>query len=101
MVSWSRIYAPGYGDLTLGRAEIEEKKNLCILGVTLDPNLMVQTYLREVVSNAAKNMGVVRRARKLLDCSSVLKSCCVCLIQTEVLCSRVAAVCRVSSEFAG
>ena len=32
----SRNRAPGCGDLTLGRAEFEELKNLRILGVTLD-----------------------------------------------------------------
>ena len=36
MVNRSRTRAPGYGDLTLGDAELEEEKGLRILGVTLN-----------------------------------------------------------------
>ena len=35
VVSWSRIVAPGYGDLTLGGAELEEEKSLRVLGISL------------------------------------------------------------------
>ena len=43
VVSRSLILAPGYGDLTVGGAEIEELKSLCILGVTLDSKLTFET----------------------------------------------------------
>ena len=35
MASWSRTIAPGYGDLTIGGAELEQLKSLSILAVTL------------------------------------------------------------------
>ena len=58
--SGSRTYAPGYGDLTLGDAELEEVRNLRILEKTFDSNLTFDTHLRAVVSKAARNLGVVR-----------------------------------------
>ena len=39
VLSLSRIIAPGYGDLPLGGAELEEIRSLHILGVTLDLKL--------------------------------------------------------------
>ena len=50
VVSRSRTYAPGYGDITLGSAELEEVKSLHILGVTLDSKLIFQTHLHEILS---------------------------------------------------
>ena len=52
----SLTYAPSYGDLALGVAELEEVKSLRILGVTLDSKLTFETYLREFVSKAARSM---------------------------------------------
>ena len=49
VVTWSRTFAPGYGNLTFGVAEFEEIKNLSILGVTLDSKLTCETHLRKVV----------------------------------------------------
>ena len=75
VVSGSRTYAPGYEDLSLGGGEFEEIRSLCILGVTFDPKLTFETHLREVVSKAARGLGVVRQVEKLYDCPGVLKSC--------------------------
>ena len=75
VVNRSRIYAPGYGHVTFGDAEVKVVKNLHILAVTLDSKLTFKTYLREIVSKAARNLGVMRRAGKLFDCLCVLKSC--------------------------
>ena len=52
-VSWFRTYAAGYGDLTLGCAELEEVKNLRILGVIFDSKFTFETHLRKVVSKVA------------------------------------------------
>ena len=60
MVSRSRTSDPGYGDLTLEGAELEEVKSLCILGGTFDSKLTFEMHLKEVVSKAARNLGVVR-----------------------------------------
>ena len=60
-----RTYAPGYGDFTLGRAELEELRSLLIFGVTFDSKWKFETHLREVVSKAARSLGVLRRAKKL------------------------------------
>ena len=46
-----------------------------ILVITLDAKLAFETHLREVMSNAAKSLSVVRRAGSLYGCPSVLKSC--------------------------
>ena len=60
MVSRYRTCAPGWGDLTLSGAELEELKSLRILGVTFDSMLTFETHLREVVSKTARNLGFVR-----------------------------------------
>ena len=44
VVSRFRIYARGYGDLTLGGAELEEVKSLRILGVCFGSKLTLRTY---------------------------------------------------------
>ena len=54
-----RAYAPGYVDLTLGGAELFKKIRRRILGVTLDSKLTFEAYLREVMSKAARNLGVL------------------------------------------
>ena len=41
VVSWSRVYAPGYGELTLRREKFEEVKSLRIARVTFDSQLGV------------------------------------------------------------
>ena len=71
----SQTYAPGYGDLTLGDAELEDVKSLRIFRVTFDSKLTFETHLREVVSKAARSLGVVPRLGKLFDCSRVLNNC--------------------------
>ena len=60
VTSRSRTSTPGYGDLTLGGVELEEVKSLRIFGVTLESQLTFETYLREVVSKAAKSLGIMR-----------------------------------------
>ena len=66
---------PGYGDLTLASAELEEVKSLSILGVTFNYKLIFEMHLREVVSKAARNLRVVCRAKKLFAYLRVLKGC--------------------------
>ena len=74
VVSRSQIDAFCYGDLILGGAELEEVKSLRILVVTLDSELAFETYLREVMSQAVRSLGVVRRTGKLCNCLRILKS---------------------------
>ena len=74
VVRRSRTIVPGYGDLTLDGAELEGSKNLHILGVTLYSKLTFETRLREVMSKAARSLGVVLRAGKLFDYPRALKS---------------------------
>ena len=51
VVSWSRVYASGYSDLTLGGEELEDVKSLRIYSWgTFDFRLTSETHLREVVS---------------------------------------------------
>ena len=45
VVCRSRTYAPDYGDLTRGGAELEEARNLRIPGVTFDSKLTFEVDL--------------------------------------------------------
>ena len=80
MVSRSRTYDPGYGDLSFCGAEFKEVKCLRILRVwdlfewSSVERSHIETYLSEAVSKAARNLCVVRRAGKLFDCKRVVKS---------------------------
>ena len=62
MVSRSRTISPGYDDLTLGGAELEEVKSLRVLEVLLGSKLTFEVYLRERQpgSPAAGSQRVVR-----------------------------------------
>ena len=71
VVSRYRTIAPGYVDLNLGGAKLEELKSL---GVHLDSNWAFETHLREVVLKAARRVGVVLGAEKLFKCPRVLMS---------------------------
>ena len=75
VVSRSRTSAFGYGVLTLGSAELVEIRGLRILGVTFDSMLTFEKHLQKIVSKAAKNLKVVRRAGKLFDYLRALKGC--------------------------
>ena len=63
----SQTSSSGYGDLTIGGAELEKLKTLHILGVTFDFKLTFETHLQEVMSKAARNLGVVHRAVNYLN----------------------------------
>ena len=71
-LSWTS--APGYRAVTLGGAELEELMSLHIFKVTFDSKLTFEIHLREVVSKATKNLGVVRQAGKLFDCHACSKA---------------------------
>ena len=73
VVSRSWTSASGYGDLTLGGPKIEKLKSVCILGVILDSKLTFEMHLWEVVSKAARNLGIIRRTGQLFDCPRVLR----------------------------
>ena len=75
VISWSRTIGPGYGEVPLSDAELEEVQGLHILRVTLDSNLTFETHLRKVESKAARRLGVVSRAGKLFDCPRVRNRC--------------------------
>ena len=64
VVSRSRAYAPGYGDLTLDGAKLKKLKSLLIPRVPLDSKLTFETHLREVVSKAVRSLSVVRHSVK-------------------------------------
>ena len=74
VISRSWVKASGY-DFTLGDVELEKSNSLRILGITLDSKLTCEIHLREVVSKAAKSLGVMSRAEKVFDCPRILKSC--------------------------
>ena len=47
-------------------AELQKVRNLHILGVTFDSQLMFETHLNEVVSKTAKSLYVVRLFGKVV-----------------------------------
>ena len=59
VVSRSRTYAAGYGDLTLRGAELENVKSLRNFGTTFYFKWMIETHLREVVPKAVRSLGVL------------------------------------------
>ena len=75
VVNRSRTSALGYRDFTFGGSELEEIKESRILGVTFDSKLTFENQLRGVISMAARNLGVVRRAGKLFDYLHMPKGC--------------------------
>ena len=74
VVSRFRTSDPGYGDSLLDELSLR-RQSLRILGVTIDSKLTFEMHLREVVSKAARNLGIVRRVGKLFDCPRVLNGC--------------------------
>ena len=96
MISRCRNYAPGYSDLTLGGAEFEEVRSLRILGVTFNHKLTFESHLCEVVSKAARSLGVVPKTGKLFDCPRVIKSCFNAYVLAKL--EYFATVCMSSTE---
>ena len=75
VVTRSRTIVSGRCNLTLDSAELEDLQSLRILGVTVDSKFTFETHMWEVVSKAARILGVVPREGKLFECPRVLKSC--------------------------
>ena len=65
--------------------------------VTFDSKLMLETHFRKIVSKAASNLEVVRRAGKLFDCPRVLKRYFNAYVLSSLKCC--APVCISSAEF--
>ena len=97
VVSRSGTSVPGYGDLTLGGAVLEEIKRLRILRMTIDFKLTFETNMRQVVSKPARSLGVVRGSGKLFDCPRVLKSCFNAYVLSSL--ASCTLVCKSSTEF--
>ena len=97
----SRAYALGYGHLTLGGADLEEVRSLCILEVTCYSKWTFVTHLRDVASKTVSSLGVVCRAGNLFDCPRSVKKCfnAYVLFNLGVLCPRVDVVFGVLFEF--
>ena len=65
-------YVSVYGGLTHGSAELEEVTSLRTLRATFDSKFTFETHFREVVSKAARSLGVVLSARSSFICPRVL-----------------------------
>ena len=90
VVNRSRTSAPGYGDLTLGGAELEELKSPRILGETFDSRLTFDIHLREVVSKAVRNLGSCAEQESNLIVHVCSKAVSMHIfVQLIVLCLRV------------
>ena len=62
LVSRSRTEQPLHPPLSVGNTLLAESDFLTILGVTFDSHLTFQQHLRNVSANAARKLGIVRKA---------------------------------------
>ena len=62
-------------DLVLNGVELPVSDSLVILGVTLDSKLTFEKHISNVVSSAARSMGIVRRASRIFGSQDVLTTC--------------------------
>ena len=74
VVSRSRTYAPGYGDLTIAGAQLEERRTFCFLEYPLSLSDFWDSFACICVEGSQK-FWVVRRAKKLFDSPRDVKNC--------------------------
>ena len=75
IVSRSRTLMPAHGVLELNGVALSVSDSLVILGVTLDSKMTFEQHISNVVSSAARSMGIVRRASKIFGTLDVLTTC--------------------------
>ena len=67
LISRSRTVVPPHPQLFIGNTPLAESDFLTILGVTLDSRLSFQQHLINVSANAARKLGIVRKASYIYD----------------------------------
>ena len=67
LVSRSRTEEPPHPLLRIGNSELAESDFLTILGVTFDSHLTFQKHLMNVSANAARKLGIIRKASYIYD----------------------------------
>ena len=72
IVSRSRRLIPAHGVLELNVVALSVSDSLVILGVILDSKMTFEHQISNVVSSAARSMGIVRRATKIFGTLNIL-----------------------------
>ena len=75
LVSRSRTIEPPHPPLCVGNALLAESEFLTILGVTYDPHLTFEKHLSNVSANAARKLGIVRKASYIYSDERINATC--------------------------
>ena len=75
LVSRSRTNEPPHPPLCVGNTLLAESEFLTILGVTYDPHLTFEKHLSNVSANAARKLGIVRKASYIYNDERVNATC--------------------------
>ena len=75
LISRSRTKLPLHPSLSVGNTLLAESEFLTILGVTFDSHLTFQQHLRSVSANAARKLGIVRKASYIYGNESTNLTC--------------------------
>ena len=75
VISRSRTNEPPHPSLCIGNDVLADSEFLTILGVTYDPRLTFEKHLSNVSANAARKLGVVRKASYIYDDQGVNTTC--------------------------
>ena len=75
LISRSRTSVPPHPPLHIGNTFLTESETLTILGVTFDSRLSFQQHLIDVSANAARKLGIVRKASYIFHNDSTNLTC--------------------------
>ena len=75
IVSRSRAMHPQSPPLTLDGTVQKESDGIDILGVTIDTEMTFEMYLRLVSRAASQWLGILRKARRVLNDRELLEKC--------------------------
>ena len=75
LVSRSRTNEPPHPPLSVGNTPLAESEFLTILGVTFDSHLTFEKHLSNVSANAARKLGIVRKASYIYNNEEINATC--------------------------
>ncbi|MEO1808644.1 MAG: reverse transcriptase family protein, partial [Bacteroidota bacterium] len=75
LVSRSRTHEPPHPPLCVGDTSLAESEFLNILGVTFDPQMTFEKHLLNVSANAARKLGIVRKASYIYNNEEINATC--------------------------
>ena len=75
LVSRSLTYEPPHPPLCVGDTPLAESEFLTILGVTFDPHMTFEKHLSNISANAARKLGIVRKASYIYNNEEINATC--------------------------